>query len=129
MEIVSKNTAPVSFQHAVVLEKEGDLARAASMFDQLLKKAPSDLLVLSRLMIISRKLKKYSREITYINKAIKIHELRYSKLKTRNLKVATLSKKLNTLLGHTDRKGKNLLAIPEVEKLKKRKEVVLKKMK
>jgi len=129
MEIVSKNTAPVSFQQAVILEKEGELSRAVSMYDQLLKKAPSDLLVLSRLMIISRKLKKYSREITYINKAIKIHELRYHKLKTRNLKVASLSKKLNALLGHTDRKGKNLLAIPEVEKLKKRKEVVLKKMK
>jgi len=128
MEIVSKNETPVSFKNAYLLEKEGDLSKAVRMYDKLLKKAPSDMNVFSRLMILSRKLRDYRKEITYINKAIKIHELKYDKLKSKDVKVVSLSKKLNTLLGHTDKKGKNLLTIPEVVKLKKRKEVALKRM-
>ena len=128
MEVASKNTAPVSYENAFLLEKQGELTKASAMYDKLLKKAPEDLEVLSRGMIVSRKLKNYKQEITYINKAIKIHEAKYAKLKTDNRKVANLSRQLNKLLGHTDQKGKNLLAIPEVETLKKRKETVSKKI-
>lgn len=129
MQAAAKNTASVSFENALILEKEGEWAKAVTMYDKLMKKVPEDLEVLSRLMIASRKLKNYKHEVTYINKAIKIHESKYARLKTDNRKVATLSKQLNKLLGHTDQKGKNLLAIPEVEKLQKRKETVLKKIK
>ena len=129
MQVSSVSDTTTSFKNAFILEKEGDLLKALQQYDLLLKKAPSDLVILSRLMIVARKLKKYSREIAYINKAIKIHELRYARLKTKNVKVATISKKLNSLLGHTDKKGRNLLAIPEVEKLTKRKAIVLKKKK
>ena len=129
MEIVSKNPAPVSFENALLLEKEGELSKAALMYEKLLKKVPTDLAVLSRLMVVNRKLKNYRQEITYINQAIKIHEQKYARLKSTDSKVISLSKKLNTLLGHTDKKGKNLLIIPEVAKLKKRKEVATKRMK
>lgn len=129
MEIASTNTTLLSFQNAFLMEREGELSKAASMYDKLLVKSPEDLDVLYRLMIISRKLKNYTKEINYINKAIKIFETKYSRLKTKDVKVASISRKLNSLLGHTDKKGKNLLSIPEVEKLKKRKEIVLKKKK
>ena len=103
---------PISFQNAFILEKEGDLAEAVRMYNKLLKKAPSDLEILSRLMILSRKLKNYSKEITYINKAIKIHELKYTRLKSKDVKVISLSKKLNVSLGHSDKRGKNLTDDP-----------------
>ncbi|MEO6732301.1 MAG: hypothetical protein ABIN01_13875 [Ferruginibacter sp.] len=129
MEIAAKNETIVSFKNASLFEKEGELTKALSMYEKLLKKVPSDLKVLSRLMIICRKLKSYSKEIIYINQAIKVHEQKFSSLKSKDAKVVSLSKKLNSLLAHTDKKGKNLLAIPEVEQLKKRKEVVLKRKK
>lgn len=129
MEKVPSRETPISFENAYKLEKEGALSEAVRMYNKLLKKAPSDLEVLSRLMILSRKLKNYRGEISYINKAIKIHELKYARLKSKNVKVITLSKKLNVSLGHTDRRGKNLLLIPEVMKLKKRKDLVLKRTK
>jgi len=74
-------------------------------------------------------LKNYSKELIHINQAIKIYEQRYDQLKSKDQKVILLSKKLNVLLGHKDKKGNNLLTIPEVVKLKKRKDTVLKKMK
>ncbi|MCW3093291.1 MAG: hypothetical protein JWP81_4360 [Ferruginibacter sp.] len=129
MEVVSKNAVPVSIESAAMLEKEGEFARAVAMYEKLVKKFPSNLAVLDRLMILSRKLKEYKKELTYIDTAIKIHEQKYSSLKSKDVKVVQLSKRLNALLGHTDKKGKNLLAIPEVERLKKRKAVVLKKIK
>ena len=129
MRIASKNATPVSFEHAFLLEKEGELEKSAQVYDKLLKKTPSDLSILSRLMIIFRKLKNYRKEISYINQAIKIHEEKYARLKSKDVKVVALSKKLNILLGHTDKRGKNLLSIPEVVKLKKRKEVASKRMK
>lgn len=129
MEVAAKNETIVSFKNAFLLEEEGELEKARSMYERLLKKAPSDLKVLARLMIISRKLKNYSKELIYINQAIKVHEQKFTSLKSTDAKVVSLSKKLNSLLAHTDKKGKNLLAIPEVELLKKRKEVVLKRKK
>ena len=129
MRVASKNDTPVSFEHAFLLEKDGELEKAAQVYEKLLKKTPSDLSILSRLMIIFRKLKNYRKEISYINQAIKIHEEKYARLKSKDVKVVALSKKLNMLLGHTDKRGKNLLSIPEVVKLKKRKEVASKRMK
>lgn len=129
MEINNITKQAVSFENAPALETEGNLAKAISMYDRLLKKAPTNLPILSRLMVLCRKMKDYSREITYIDKAIQVNELVYTQLKTKSLKVAALSKKLNTLLGHIDEKGKTLLLIPEVVKLKKRKEVAIKRMK
>ncbi|MEO5892969.1 MAG: hypothetical protein ABIQ31_22155 [Ferruginibacter sp.] len=129
MEVAAKNPAPVSFDNATLLEMEGELLKAALMYEKLLKKAPSDMSVLSRLMVIYRKQKDYRKEIIHISAAIKIHEQKYARLKSKNAKVVLLSKKLNTLLGHTDKRGKNLLDIPEVTRLKKRKEVAQKRMK
>lgn len=129
MEIVAKNKLPVSLESALILEKEGKLSKAVQLYEKLLTKASSNLQILSRLMIVSRKLKDYKKELSFIDAAIKIHEQKYSTLKSNDTKVITLSKKLNSLLGHTDKKGRNLLAIPEVEKLKKRRAVALKRMK
>lgn len=129
MKVVAKNTTPVTVENAALLEKEGEQEQAAAMYEKLLQKEPADQAILSRLMIISRRLKAYKKELGYINQAIKIYEQRYDRLKSKDVKVVALSKKLNRLLGHTDQRGKNLLDIPEVIKLKKRKAVVMKKMK
>lgn len=129
MEAVSKNVSALTYQNAYSLEKQGRPEEALAQYEKLLKKSPADLGILSRLMIVSRKLKDYRREITFIDKAISIHENKYTRLKSTDAKVASLSKKINVLLGHTSKRGQNLMTIPEVVKLKKRKEVALKRMK
>lgn len=128
MKVASKNDLLISKDNAVALEQEGDFAKALQVYDKLLKINKSDLNILSRLMILSRKLKKYKQEIQYIDKAIGIHEKKYTAQKPKGSKVVSISKQLNTLLGHTDKKGKSLLAIPEVERLKKRRATVEKKI-
>ncbi len=126
MKIVAKNNQPVSPSAAASLEKDGNLEAAAIMYEQLLKLAPDNLNIMARLMIIYKKLKKYRKEIIVINKAIIVHQKLHTPI-NKNRKVRAISSQLNSLLGHTDRKGKNLLVVPEVEKLAKRKLVASKK--
>jgi len=128
MEIVARNDLPVNSENAALLEREGQLEAAALMYEKLLKISTALLPLLARLMIIYRKLKKYKKEIAAIDKAIKIQEQKYTGRKKSSVNVVALSKKLNSVLGHTDRKGNSLLLIDEVEKLKSRRKIAVKKM-
>jgi hypothetical protein len=123
------DTAAITKQDARNLEREGWLPQAAQMYEQLLKATPSSIPVLERLMIVYRKLKAYKKEIIAIDKAIKLYESQYGGADHYDVKVASISKKLNSLLGHADKKGKSLLVIPEVARLAKRKATALKRLK
>jgi ribosomal protein S15P/S13E len=70
-----------------------------------------------------------NKEVEHIDAAIKIYGQQYPDKKSSDRKLATISKQLNNLLGHTDKKGKNMLVPPEILKLEQRKERLLKKVK
>ena len=117
-----------SIQNARLLEKEGNIKQAAVMYQQLLNVSKNNLFMLTRLMVISRKLKLHNKEMAYISRIIKVHEQNYNRIKKVSKQVEALSEKLNRLLGHIDKKGKNLIASKEIVKLQKRQENLLKKL-
>jgi len=127
MRVVKDDEVPESFEGARQLEQRGALKEAAALYEKLLKRSVNDLKIISRLIILYRKLKDHKKEISTINKAIKIHEERYAPKKL-SKNVSLVSKKLNILLGHTDKKGKNLLVPDEIKKLQNRKALLQKKL-
>jgi tetratricopeptide (TPR) repeat protein len=120
------NDVPETFNGARSLEIKGDLKTAALLYEKLLKRADSNVKIITRLMIVYRKLKNFRKELSTIERAIKIYSKDNTDKKA-NKQVNLISKKLNLLLGHTDKKGKSLLIPPEVLKLQKRKDALLKK--
>ncbi|MDN3656175.1 hypothetical protein QWZ08_11090 [Ferruginibacter paludis] len=129
MEEVNVHHLEINTDNARMLEKENHLQQAVKMYELLLKSAPSDMYIIERLMILYRKLKNFKKELLCIDKAIQIYEAKYTAGHQHNANVTGLSKKLNLMLGHTDRKGNSLLILPEVAKLKKRRDTALKGMK
>lgn len=121
MQVVKGNKTG-TFREALQLEKKGELKAAAAIYGALHKQAPASLRVLGRLMIIHRKLKDVNAEIKYIDAAISIHESYYTARKNTDKKAIAISKKLNLLLGHTDKKGKPLFKPAELVKLELRKQ-------
>jgi tetratricopeptide (TPR) repeat protein len=122
--------APVeeTVKGAMILEKRKEWKQAAELYEKLLKQSATNLKVLGRLMMVYRKLKDTKKEIAAIDKSIDIHEQQYLRLMKPGPKISQISKKLNSLLGHTDKKGKNIFLSTEVSKLQKRKENLLKKL-
>jgi hypothetical protein len=78
-------------------------------------------------LVVYRKLKDTEKEIRSIDAAIKIHQQQYPVKESSDKKISTLSKQLNKILGHTDKKGKNMLVPPEISRLELRKTRLLKK--
>lgn len=128
MEASGEDHLTITRYNAAALEKEGHMQQAARMYEQLLKSAPTSIYILNKLMIVNRRMKAYKKEVFFIDKAIALHESKYRLEKPKNVKVERISKKLNSLLGHTNKKGQSLLVIPEVERLQKRKVTALKKL-
>ncbi|MEP6710863.1 MAG: hypothetical protein ABJA37_00525 [Ferruginibacter sp.] len=128
MKIVRDDHIPETFEQALAFEQDKQFKLARTLYEKLLKATPGNMKLLTRLMIVCRKLKDYKNEIKYIDRALKIQEAFYGRTKISAPKINTLSKKLNLLLGHTDKKGKTLIASDEILKLQKRKEIVMKKM-
>ena len=127
MRAVKNDDVPETFLGARQLEQRASYKEAVTLYEKLLKRSANDLKIHTRLIILYRKLKNHSKEISTINNAIKIHEQRYAPKKL-NKKVSLVSKKLNILLGHTDKKGKRLLLPVEIEKLQNRKALLQKKL-
>jgi tetratricopeptide (TPR) repeat protein len=127
MRVVKDDDVPLSFEGARQLEQRGELKKAVELYESLLKRSADDLKIITRLIILYRKLKNYKKEIGLINKAIKIHEQRYAPKKA-NKQVSLISKKLNLLLGHTDKKGRTKLLPQEIIKLETRKSLLQKKL-
>jgi len=126
MRAVKNDETPLTVEGARTLEQQGEFKKAVALYEKLLKQMPSSLKITARLIILYRKLKEYKKEFDTINKAIKIHEQLYAPRKNKEA-VTAISKKLNVLLGHTDKKGKGILVTDEVSKLEKRKNNLQKK--
>ncbi len=110
------------------LERKGEIKAAAELYVKLHQLSPKNLNVVQRLIIIYRKLKDEKKEIRYIDMAIKIHEAFYAAPKKADKQIISLSKKLNILLGHTDKKGRSLFRSDDVLKLQLRKNRLQSKM-
>jgi len=110
-----------TYREALLLEQAGKLKDAVAIYRALHKQAPNNLKILHRLMIVYRKLKDVAGEIKYIDAAIKIHEQYYTARKNADKKTIAISKQLNFLLGHTDKKGKAVFKPAELLKLEMRK--------
>lgn len=110
-----------TYQDARLLEQKSELKAAAAIYRVLHKQAPKNVKILARLMIVYRKLKDAANEIKYIDAAIKIQEQYFIGGKTANKKTIAISKQLNLLLGHTDKKGKPVFKPAELIKLEMRK--------
>ncbi len=111
-----------TYQDARLLEQQGELKAAAALYGLLHKHTPKSIRILARLIIIYRKLKDTVREIKYIDAAIKIQEQYYTAGKTTNKKTIAISRQLNLLLGHTDKKGKAVFKSDDLLKLEMRKQ-------
>jgi tetratricopeptide (TPR) repeat protein len=79
------------------VEADGELEKAASIYEQAIRQHPMDEFPYNRLMIIYRKFKQPENELNVINKALEVYTTFYDKkLKpyTSNTKVGQLSKAL-----------------------------------
>jgi hypothetical protein len=79
------------------VEADGELEKAASIYEQAIRQHPMDEFPYTRLMIIYRKFKQPKNELSVINKALEVYTAFYDKkLKpyTSNTKVGQLSKAL-----------------------------------
>jgi tetratricopeptide (TPR) repeat protein len=128
MDVV-KGDGLLGFGEIRQLEQNGDHRSAARAYEKLLKHSSKKLKILERLLVLYRKLNDVNKEVEHIDAAIKIYGQQYPDKKSSDRKLATISKQLNNLLGHTDKKGKNMLVPPEILKLELRKERLLKKVK
>jgi tetratricopeptide (TPR) repeat protein len=126
MEVI-RGDGPLSFDQARLLEQQGDYKKAAAAYEKLLKQSSKKIKILERLLVVYRKLKDTEKEIRSIDAAIKIHQQQYPVKESSDKKISTLSRQLNKILGHTDKKGKNMLVPPEISRLELRKTRLLKK--
>ncbi len=118
-----------TYKGARKLEQDGDLKGAADLYEKLYRQSAQNGKALQRLMIVYRKLKNATKEIKYIDAAIKLQEQYYAKVKKADKLTTSISNKLNILLGHTDKKGKAIFKPDEILKLELRKMRLQHKMK
>ncbi len=128
MKIVRDEIFPENLEQGLAFEQDNQFKTAKTLYEKLLKLSPGNTKLHTRLMIVCRKLKDYKSELKYIDLALKLQHAYYGRTKPNGPKINMLSKKLNLILGHIDKKGKTLIASDEILKLEKRKQVVLKKM-
>jgi|SRR5690349_7521844 tetratricopeptide (TPR) repeat protein len=84
-------------EEARKVEAEGELEKAASIYEQAIRQHPMDELPYNRLMIIYRKFKQPKNEYRVINKALDVYTSYYDKKLepyTSNTKIGQLSKAL-----------------------------------
>jgi tetratricopeptide (TPR) repeat protein len=115
------------------LEKEGKTAEAEKAYLKIINDIPAAYEAYNRLLIIYRKQKEYRKELATVNKAIKAFETEIlAKQKQwikENKETARLSKSLAEKLGVIDKKGLPVSENPVMEKWRKRKEVITKRLK
>ena len=109
-----------------------DIEQAATLYEQARKADPANEYPYERLMIIYRKLKKYKEELRVIDEGIKFFEAFYrnksQQLFGKDKKIMELSKALMKRVGLQDKRGKNLYYPEPIQKWRKRKETVEKKL-
>jgi hypothetical protein len=122
-----KNDLPAMARY---LERTEQPDKAAKLYEKLIKGHRFNEHNYNRLLMIYRKNKDFKNELRILDTGIKAFQEFYMPFATgKDRTVINLSKKLNVLIGLTDRKGKSLADREPIAKWKKRKEVVLKKLK
>ncbi len=116
-----------TIEDARLLEQGGKIKEAAAMYEKLFKRSPQNLKIVYRLMVLHRKLKNITKELRYINAAIKINEQYYLPSKKIDNKATAISKQLNRLLGYATAKGQSNYKSEEILKLQARKTNLLNK--
>lgn len=114
--------------NAAEAETSGKLEAAAELYEKAIKADKLAEYAYDRLVIIYRKLQEYKKELRVLNTGIKAFEQFYKSQKPKSKKVADLSEKLNKSFGFTDKKGNTLYDPQPIDKWKKRKTVVEKKL-
>jgi tetratricopeptide (TPR) repeat protein len=114
----------------VELKAGGKLREAADTYQKMFDQDPKDLVTMRQLLILYRKLKEYRKELTVINAVLAAQE---SYVKERQGEWMTghprAAKAARSLLKSLEAKGEKVHDDPQVAALKKRKEMVKKKMK
>src|SRR5687768_12832509 len=136
MKVVHKNRSENEEQgswlsKAKELERKGELEKAASAFEKVIKENPANEFAYDRLMIIYRKNKEYKKEKAVIVAGINAFQQFYknaSKFQATK-KVAALSKALLKATGLSDKKGQPLYEREPLGRWNKRRRTVEKKLK
>ena len=119
----------INIADARSLEENKDYEAAANLYEKLLKQSPANLQIIQRLLVLYRKTGDAKNELRTIDRAIAIHQQKYSLTNSLSKKATSISQQLNKMLGHTDKKGKAVLVASEILKLELRKTRVQKKLK
>lgn len=111
-------------------ESEEQIPEAIELYESVLKKRPMDAYVYDRLMILYRKNKKYTKELSLINTAIKKFTDRFASTgkKNQSKKINSLSKSILLSVGLADRKGTPLYQPQPISRWLKRKQTLNKKI-
>ncbi|MDR6781952.1 tetratricopeptide (TPR) repeat protein [Pedobacter africanus] len=121
------------FMQGRKFEQEQLYAEAAKQYEKILKGNPVHVDANNRLMIVYRKLKQYRKESVLISKAIAAHEKEIEAKQQQwikeHSKMAELSRPLAQSLGLLNTKGLPVHENELLDKWKRRKEVVVKKIK
>ena len=135
MKVVHKNIEakeiPGSwFEKAKAFEQQGELEKATSAYEEVIRGNPLNEYAYDRLMIIYRKSKDYRKENAIIVKALKAFEEFYKKASrvSSSKKIVSLSKAFMQSTGLADKKGKLLYQKEPLARWSKRKKVVEKKL-
>lgn len=130
MKPVPSNEESISALLASGKEAEGaaNWDAAENYYQRVLRRQGSHVKAFQRLMIIYRKQKKYSEELSIINKAIAAYSKLYEPRTAHNKKVQRLSAAINKAFGMTDKRGHSLYEPGPVATWKKRKTWVEKRM-
>ena len=136
MKLVQNNTQPhltkaAMLQQAREFEAAGELKKAESMYEKLVKADPHNETAYNRLMIIHRKQKETTKELATIKKAIHAFEEMYaSSAKTvRSKKVSNLSAAFLKATGLLDKKGKPVHLPEPLAKWTRREAIIEQKLK
>ena len=131
--MASHITSPKTIDEAIKAEREGDLERAATLYERAIKEKPTDEFSYNRLMIVYRKLKQYKDELRVINKAIKNFKEAQAKKMGKGLRKNSTIGKLSTALmksaGLLDKKGNAVYMPAPIARWEKRKAIVEKRLK
>jgi tetratricopeptide (TPR) repeat protein len=139
MKVVHKNIEPAMeagykgkgwLERAKEAEAREDLEEAAVDYAKVIKADALNEFAYNRLLVIYRKQKEYKKELDLLNTGIAAYEKFFaSHYKEKPAKVNAISKKLNKALGLIDKKGNNVYNPPPLDRWKKRRVLVKKRLK
>ncbi|HEV8082832.1 MAG TPA: hypothetical protein VGP55_06510 [Chitinophagaceae bacterium] len=118
------------FSKAEEAEKKDDTKKAIELYKAVTDEDNLNIPAYDKLMKLFRKSKEYKKELSLVNKAIKVYEAYYKMRWRKHSKtIDSISSKLNKSLGLTDKEGIHVYDPEPLGKWKKRKIIVQNKLK